>query len=75
MELLKLENISKKCYVIRVITGKEKKYISSVNRESFQIDGRLIWPRRCLVVRKAGIKAEKISSLYPGYVFWETAEI
>jgi transcription termination/antitermination protein NusG len=75
MDLLKQVNISKKCYVIRVITGKEKKYISCIKRESSQIDGRLIWPRRCLTVRKAGVKAEKISTLYPGYVFWETAHL
>jgi transcription termination/antitermination protein NusG len=75
MDLLKQTNILKKCYVIRVMTGKEKKYISSIQRELSQLDGRLIWPRRCLAIRKAGIKAEKISSLYPGYLFWETAEL
>jgi transcription termination/antitermination protein NusG len=75
MDLLKQTNILKKCYVIRVLTGKEKKYISCIKRELSQIDGRLIWPRRCVVIRKAGIKTDKISSLYPGYVFWETAEL
>ena len=64
-----------KCYVIRVMTGKEKKYISCIERESSQLDGRILWPRRSLVIRKSGIKTEKVSSLYPGYLFWETGEL
>jgi transcription termination/antitermination protein NusG len=75
MDSFKQGHIPGKCYVIRVITGKEKKFISYIQRESSRIDGRLIWPRRSLVIRKAGIKTEKISSLYPGYLFWETAEL
>jgi transcription termination/antitermination protein NusG len=75
MDSFKQVNIPRKCYVIRVITGNEKKYMSCIQRESSRIDGRLIWPRRSLVIRKAGIKTEKISSLYPGYLFWETDEL
>lgn len=75
MNSFKQVNISKRCYVIRVMTGREKKYISCIDREKSQLNGRLIWPRRSLLIRKAGVKTEKISSLYPGYLFWETSEL
>ena len=59
-------------YVINVRTGSEKKYVASTRRVLPQTEGRLIWPRRCLSIRKAGKTNERISSLYPGYLFWET---
>jgi transcriptional antiterminator NusG len=35
-------------------------------------DGRIIWPRRSLIVKKLGRKIEALAPLYPGYLFWET---
>ncbi len=75
MNLIEKTPISKKCYVIRVMTGKEKKYISCVQHELSTTKGQLLWPRRRLIVRKSGLKKEKVSSLYPGYLFWDTAEL
>jgi transcriptional antiterminator NusG len=66
---------SNQYYAIRVCAGKEKKYITSAR---FALDGdetRIIWPRRCLSIRKAGIVKEQTSSLYPGYLFLETKNL
>ncbi len=59
-------------YVVRVLTGKEKKFISWIQNSLHNDEGRIIWPRRCLSIRKAGVVKEQISSLYPGYLFLET---
>ena len=62
-------------YIIRVLTGKEKKYITWIQRTLSSDFGRIIWPRRCLAVRRSGIVKERVSSLYPGYLFFETREL
>jgi len=62
-------------FVIAVRTGQEGKYLSAFRRLHGDIDGRLIWPRRSLTIRKAGVKKERIASLFPGYLFWETREL
>ena len=62
-------------YVFRVFTGKEKKYLEFASRLLKDFTGRIIWPRRSLEIKKQGIKSEKISSLYPGYLIWETSEV
>jgi transcriptional antiterminator NusG len=61
-------------YVFRVFTGKEKKYLEYASRLLKDFSGKLIWPRRSLEIKKKGIAAEKISSLYPGYLIWETTD-
>lgn len=61
-------------YVISIKTGREERYIKIANRLIPDTEGRLIWPRRSLIIRKRGRKIESLSSLYPGYLFWETQE-
>lgn len=62
-------------YIIRVLTGKEKKYIAWISKSLFVDDVRIIWPRRCLSIRRSGIIKDQESSLYPGYLFLETQQL
>ena len=62
-------------FVLQVKTGNEGKYISSARRALDDRQGKLIWPRRTMVIRKGGEKREIRQSLYPGYLFFETQEL
>jgi len=62
-------------YVLAVRTGSEAKYIAGARRFLEGHEGRLIWPRRNLAVRRLGATVETIASLYPGYLFWRTREL
>lgn len=62
-------------YVIAVKTGGEHRYIKSAENLMTGRDGRFVWPRRALSIRKEGVTRESIAPLYPGYLFWETREL
>lgn len=62
-------------YVIAVKTGGEQRYIKSAENLMSERDGRFVWPRRALSIRKEGVTSESIAPLYPGYLFWETREL
>ncbi len=62
-------------YVIAVKTGVEGRYIRSAEGFLAPGDGRFVWPRRALNIRKGGVWSETVAPLYPGYVFWETREL
>jgi transcriptional antiterminator NusG len=74
MDIFKMPYDKLQYYVIHVLTGKEKKYIDWA-RHTLHDDVRIVWPRRRLSIRKAGIVKEGVSSLYPGYLFLETREL
>ncbi|MCK5155761.1 MAG: hypothetical protein KAQ69_04950 [Spirochaetales bacterium] len=57
-------------YLIQVVTGKEKTYISHVNnlagsKPSFQ----LVVPKRQLTIRRMGKESQVIKPVFPGYIF------
>ena len=52
-------------YVIAVKTGGEQRYIKSAENLMTCRDGRFIWPRRALSIRKGGVTSESIAPLYP----------
>lgn len=64
-------------FVIQIITRGEEKYIRLAeeslrqNREGPAPQGRLLWPRRLLTIRKRGVAKSSIAPLFPGYLFWE----
>ncbi|MFP4329367.1 MAG: antiterminator LoaP [Spirochaetaceae bacterium] len=61
-------------YVLQVYTGDEERYMQLV-REEISPQGRLIWPRRQLVIRKRGVRRKVLAPLFPGYIFIETEAI
>ncbi len=62
-------------YVLAVITGGEEKFMAHARRMAVPAEGRLIWPRRTLKIRRAGVTMDVTGPLYPGYLFWETREL
>lgn len=59
-------------FVIQVVTGKEELFIKSLRNSHPDIYKNLFWLRKELTIRKRGILCKKISSIFPGYVFYET---
>lgn len=65
-------------YALQVKTSSEdlfiQRVVKSLSRE--QTEGtRLIFPRRNMPIRKAGITKSKIEPVFPGYIFLESPEL
>ncbi len=69
---LKQSETAERFYVIAVRTGAEAKYIAGMQHLLDHEQGRIVWPRRNLTIRRSGRILESIASLYPGYLFWKT---
>jgi len=55
-------------YSVQVWTGSETRFLS-VARRAAGDDASLIWPRRSLRIRRAGIWRDSLAPVFPGYLF------
>ncbi len=65
-------------YALQVKTSSEDLFIKRVQKSlstEQAIETRLIFPRRNMQVRKAGITKSHIEPVFPGYIFLETEEL
>jgi len=74
-ETEKSPNARMEYYVLAVKTGREARYLSCAERLTDPADGRFVWPRRALSIRRDGMWIDSVAPLYPGYIFWETREL
>jgi transcriptional antiterminator NusG len=56
-------------YVLQVRTGGEDNYRRRAERVLSPGQGQFFWPRRSLRVRRGGVWREKVSPIFPGYLF------
>lgn len=73
-----VKSLQENWYVLQVIGGKEKRVLEHL--KSLKLAGyRVYLPLKKLKIRKAGKFSEKLSPLYPGYLFiigsWDLYEI
>lgn len=54
-------------YALQVRTGREAQYIEIARRR--RAEATLLWPRRCLRIRRGGQWKDSIAPLFPGYLF------
>lgn len=57
-------------YAIQVRTTAEEKYMALARKVLSPEEGRLIFPRKRLTIRKHGILRNEDAPVFPGYVFW-----
>ncbi len=56
-------------FVLQVRTGGEATYRRRAEQALAPGQGELLWPRRSLRVRRAGVWREKVAPIFPGYLF------
>jgi len=70
-----------KYFVIQVMTGEEAKFMSlakvnfKLDLPDFDAENSILWPRRKLTIRKNGINKETLAPIFPGYLFFKTANL
>lgn len=62
-------------FVLQVKTGGEAKFLQLASSVLRQGEGRLLWPRRKLRIRKRGTTRQVETAIFPGYLFLETGEL
>ncbi len=62
-------------FALQVWTGNEERYLALVERTLAGTGARLLWPRRSLRIRRAGIWRDSVSPIFPSYVFLQSAAI
>ena len=58
-------------FVIQVVTGKEDVFMNFLKNIHPDIYKNLYWLRKELTIRKGGKLKKKVSSIFPGYLFYE----
>jgi transcriptional antiterminator NusG len=56
-------------FVLQVRTGGEEKFRRQAEKVLAPGHGELLWPRRSLRVRRAGVWRETVAPIFPGYLF------
>ena len=59
-------------YVIQVVTGKEEIFLNFLKNSNPDIYTKLFWLRKELTIKKSGKLRKKVSSIFPGYLFFES---
>ena len=62
-------------YAVQVWTGNEQRFLALAGRTLAEHDARLLWPRRSLRIRRAGVWHDSIAPIFPGYLFLQATEI
>lgn len=62
-------------YVIQVKTKGEDEYLRRTQDIFGGSDGKLLWPRRNLRIRRRGKWNNELSPIFPGYLFLEVPEV
>jgi transcriptional antiterminator NusG len=62
-------------YVIQVRSQKMRQYLNVLKKQLDESNGKILWPRRNLRIRRKGKWINELSPIFPGYLFLETAVI
>jgi transcriptional antiterminator NusG len=62
-------------YALQVWTGNEARFLALAERTLSGSEARLLWPRRSLRIRKAGVWRDSVSPIFPSYVFLQSAGV
>jgi transcriptional antiterminator NusG len=62
-------------FALQVWTGNEAKYLALSQRMLASVGARLLWPRRSLRIRRAGVWRDSISPIFPSYVFLQSPDV
>jgi transcriptional antiterminator NusG len=62
-------------YVLQVKTRGEDEYLKRAGGMFDNGEGRLVWPRRSLRIRRKGNFKDELAPIFPGYLFLETVEV
>ena len=62
-------------YVLQVKTRGEDEYLTRAGDVFADTEGRLIWPRRNLRIRRKGKFNNELAPIFPGYLFLEAPEV
>jgi len=61
-------------YAVQIWTGSEFRFLAAARRAAGE-DAALIWPRRSLRIRRAGIWRDSLAPVFPGYLFVQAPAI
>ncbi len=62
-------------FALQVWTGNEARFLALAERMLAGTGARLLWPRRSLRIRRAGLWRDSVSPIFPSYVFLQSADI
>jgi len=62
-------------FAVQVKTRGEDEYLRRAEPVFIDFEGRLIWPRRMLRIRRSGMWSDELAPLFPGYLFLEAPEV
>jgi transcription termination/antitermination protein NusG len=62
-------------YGLQIWTGREARFLALAEKRLGEGAGRLVWPRRNLRIRRAGIWRDAIAPIFPSYVFLKVGKL
>ena len=62
-------------FAVQVWTGNEARFLALAERTLSGTESRLLWPRRSLRIRRAGVWRDSVSPIFPSYVFLQAAGV
>jgi len=62
-------------FALQVWTGNEARFVALADRMLAGSGVRLLWPRRSLRIRRAGIWRDSIAPIFPSYVFLQSPDV
>ena len=62
-------------FALQVWTGNEARFLALAERILAGTSVKLLWPRRRLRIRRAGIWRESVSPIFPSYMFLQSAGV
>lgn len=62
-------------FALQVWTGNEAKFFALASRLLEDEGSRLLWPRRSLRIRRAGVWRDSIAPIFPSYLFLQAPEV
>lgn len=68
-------SVNMEYFVIQVVTGKEDYFQKYLKGTYPEIHSSLIWLRKELTIRKTGKISKKVTSIFPGYLFYEAESL
>jgi len=62
-------------FALQVWTGNEARFVALAERMLAGSGVRLLWPRRSLRIRRAGVWRDSVAPIFPSYVFLQSAVV
>jgi transcriptional antiterminator NusG len=62
-------------FALQVWTGNEARFVLLADRMLAGGDARLLWPRRSLRIRRAGVWRDSVAPIFPSYVFLQSSAV